>query len=301
VTEVFVLFSGSMVALVTPMKQGRVDESALTKLIDWQIENGTAVIVPCGTTGESATLTHEEHDVVIRLTVEAVRGRAKVLAGAGSNSTAEALRLHKFCEKIGVDGALHITPYYNKPTQAGLLAHFRAISESSPLPIVLYNVPSRTGVNLLPETVLRLAELSNIVGVKEASGNLNTASEILKSAPAAFGLYSGEDSLNYPLFALGAAGAISVTCNVVPKLCSEQFSAVQKGHFSQAKKIHYDLYELNRVLFIETNPIPVKAALHMMGRIEEEYRLPLVKMGQETRHALQSVLQTMQLVGSVSV
>lgn len=290
------LFSGSMVALVTPFKSGRVDETALQKLADWQIENGTAVLVPCGTTGESATLSHEEHEQVIRLVVEVAKGRAKVLAGAGSNSTAEALRLHKYCEKMGADGALHITPYYNKPTQEGLYQHFKALADSSPLPIVLYNVPSRTGVNMSTATVVRLAQLKNVVGIKDATGNVLTATEIISQTPADFGLYSGEDGLNYPLYAIGAQGAISVTCNVLPQLCSQMFVAMQNLDFEKAKKIHYELFEINRALFLETNPIPVKAALSMLGRIEEEYRLPLVKMSPELREQLKLVLKNMKQI-----
>ncbi len=287
-------FSGSMVALVTPMLQnGDIDWTALKALIDRQIAGGTAVLVPCGTTGESATLSHAEHEQVIARTVEWAAGRAQVLAGAGSNNTAEALRLHKFCEQAGVDGTLHITPYYNKPTQAGLLAHFRAIAESSPLPVVLYNVPSRTGVSLQADTIFKLSEFKNIVGIKEASGNLAFASETLATIPPHFGFYSGEDALNYPLYALGAHGAISVTCNVVPELCAAQYNAMRHGDFAKARKIHYDLQDLNRVLFIETNPIPVKAALALMGLIEANYRLPLVGLSLPNREALKKVLESL--------
>lgn len=290
------LFSGSMVALVTPFKSGRIDEGALKKLVDWQIENGTAVLVPCGTTGESATLSHDEHEQVIRLVVEAANGRAKVLAGAGSNSTAEALRLHNYCEKTGANGALHITPYYNKPTQEGLYQHFKALAESSHLPIVLYNVPSRTGVNMSTATVVRLAQLKNVVGIKDATGNLLGATEIIAQAPSDFALYSGEDGLNYPLYAIGAKGAISVTCNILPQLCHQMYVAMQNSDFEKAKKIHYELCEINRALFLETNPIPVKAALSMLGRIEEEYRLPLVKMSPELREQLKVVLRNMKQI-----
>lgn len=289
-------FSGSMVAIVTPMKDDKVDESALRNLIDRQIENGTSVIVPCGTTGESATLTHDEHERVIALTVEHVAGRVKVLAGAGSNSTAEALRLHKECEKVGADGALHITPYYNKPTQDGLYQHFKALSEASELPIVLYNVPSRTGVHLAQDTVIKLSNYKNIVGVKEASGSLEVASDIIANTPEDFVLLSGDDLLNYPLYVLGAKGAISVTCNVAPDLCANMYNAVVAGQHAQAKEIHYQLLELNRVLFIETNPIPVKAALNLMGLIEEEYRLPMVKMTPQNRETLKDVLKKMDKI-----
>lgn len=289
-------FAGSMVALVTPFRNGQVDEKALRDLVEWQIAAGTQVLVPCGTTGESATLSHQEHDRVIGIVVEQAAKRVKVLAGAGSNATQEALRLHKYCESVGCDGALQITPYYNKPTQEGLYQHFKALAEASPLPLVLYNVPSRTSVSLNVDTVLRLMAFKNIVGIKEASGSLASATEILQAARADFGLYSGEDALNYPLYALGAHGAISVTCNVAPALCALQYRAVQNSDFEKAKKIHYDLYALHKALFLETNPIPVKAALSLMGKIEEEYRLPLVKMGAENRDALKNVLRAMQQI-----
>lgn len=285
------LFEGSMVALVTPFRNGKVDEEALRRLIDFQIENGTSVIIPCGTTGESATLTHEEHDAVIRVTVEHANKRVKVLAGAGSNSTTEALRLHKNASRVGADGALHITPYYNKPMQSGLYAHFRAIAESSELPVVLYNVPGRTGVNLLPETVLRLAQIKTVVGIKEASGSLDQSSEIIAGAPAGFALFSGEDSLTHPLYSLGAKGAISVTANVVPKDLSLQYEAAKRGDLTLSREIHYKLFALHKALFLETNPIPVKATLNLMGLIEEEYRLPLTAISPQNRERLKEVLK----------
>lgn len=285
------LFEGSMTAIVTPFKNGEVDEAALRRFVDFQILNGTSVIVPCGTTGESATMSHEEHERVIRVTVEQAAGRVKVLAGAGSNSTAEALRLHAFCKKVGSDGALHITPYYNKPTQAGLYAHFKALAESSDLPIVLYNVPSRTGVNMSSDTVAKLAQVKNVVGIKEASGSLDQVSEIIAAAPEGFGLYSGEDSLTYPMYALGAKGAISVTANVAPAELALQYGMILKGDFAGARDIHYKLFALHKALFIETNPIPVKSALALMGMMEEEYRLPLVPMSPQNREKLKSVLK----------
>lgn len=285
------LFSGSMVALVTPFKNGKIDEPALRRLVDFHCESGTTAIIPCGTTGESATLTHVEHETVIQIVKEQSKGRLKILAGAGSNSTAEALRLHKACEKIGVDGTLHITPYYNKPTQAGLYAHFKELAESSPLPLVLYNVPSRTGVNLLPETVIRLAKFENIVGIKEASGSLVQASEIIKETREDFCLYSGEDALTYPLYALGAKGVISVTANVVPDLMARQYQFVRQGDFKAACELHFQLFNLHQHLFLETNPIPVKAALSMMGLIEEEFRLPLVPMNAKYREILKEDLK----------
>jgi 4-hydroxy-tetrahydrodipicolinate synthase len=289
-------FSGSMVALVTPFKNGKIDEDALQKLIEFQIAGGTSVLVPCGTTGESATLTHDEHDRVIALTIKIANKRAKVLAGAGSNSTAEAIRLHQYCKKIGADGALHITPYYNKPTQDGLFQHFQAIAKASDLPVVLYNVPGRTGVNLLPDTVIKLAQIDTIIGIKEASGNLDQASEIINRAPDGFALYSGEDSLTYPLYCLGAQGVISVTTNLVPKDMSEQYRALASGDFATARKIHYKLLDLHKTLFIETNPIPVKTALALMGMVEEEFRLPLCAIAPANREKLKSVLKPLGLI-----
>lgn len=280
-----------MVAIVTPFRDGKVDEKAFRALIDFQIAGGTSVIVPCGTTGESATLSHDEHDRVIEICVEQVGKRAQVLAGAGSNSTAEAIRLTKFCEKVGVDGVLQITPYYNKPTQEGLLQHFQAIAKSTSLPIVLYNVPGRTSVNLLAETTIALSKINNIVGIKEASASLVQATEIIKNTDESFHLFSGEDALNYPLYAMGARGAISVTCNLLPKKCAEQYEAIKNGNFEKALQIHNELFELNNVLFVETNPIPVKAALALMGHLEEEYRLPLVKISSKNRETLKTVLQ----------
>lgn len=289
-------FEGSMVALVTPFKDGKIDEGNLKKLVEFHIENGTQVIVPCGTTGESATLTHDEHEQVISTVIGFVNKRAKVLAGAGSNSTAEAIRLHQFCQKAGADGTLHITPYYNKPTQEGLFQHFQAVAKSADLPIILYNVPSRTGVNMLAETTIRLAKIDTVVGVKEASGNLAQASMIINNTPDSFSLLSGEDDLTYPLYCLGAKGAISVTANIVPKTCVEQYLAVCEGDYKKAREIHDKLFELHKVMFIETNPIPVKAALAIMGYIEEEYRLPMVQASSQSRDKIKEVLKKMDLI-----
>lgn len=289
-------FEGSMAALVTPFKDGKVDEDSLRKLADFQIENGTHVLVPCGTTGESATLTHEEHDRVISIVVEHVNRRVKVLAGAGSNCTDEAVRLHRHAKKAGADGALHITPYYNKPTQEGLFQHFQAIAKSNDLPVVLYNVPGRTGVNMSVNTTVRLAALDTIVGIKEASGSLLHASQIISQTNGEFSLLSGEDALNYPLYCLGAKGCISVTANVMPQKCFALYDAVQKNDFGQARRIHDELLEINQTLFVETNPIPVKAALALMGFVEEEYRLPLVPLAPQNREKLKEVMKKYGLI-----
>ena len=289
-------FTGSMVALITPFKDGCIDETALRNLIDWQIENGTSVLVPCGTTGESATLSHQEHDRVIEITVTQAKGRAKVLAGTGSNSTTEAIRLTEQARKAGADGALLICPYYNRPTQEGLYQHFAAIAQAVKIPQILYNVPGRTGVNLLPETVAKLAKISNIVGIKEASGNLIQASEVIAACPKEFALLSGEDALNWPLYAIGAQGAISVTANILPKLCAELWAENQKGNIKRCQQIHQELLEINNLLFIETNPVPVKTALALMGKCSEEIRLPLAALKKENREKLAQVLKKHQLI-----
>ncbi len=299
------MFYGSGVALVTPFKNEKIDEAALTQLIEEQIAAGTDFLVPCGTTGESPTLSHEEHNWVIEHCVKIAQGRIKVLAGAGSNSTAEAIRLAKHAQQVGADGSLQITPYYNKPTQAGLIAHFEAIHNAVDLPMVLYNVPGRTSVNLLPDTVAQLAKLPNIIGIKEASGSLDQISQIIETCSKDFVLLSGEDSLTFPMLSLGVKGSISVTANVVPQLCAQMFQSLGISHqgiktenqnWERAREIHFALAELNRVLFIATNPIPVKSALAMMGKIKDELRLPLVSLKGEARQSLEKTLKAMKLI-----
>lgn len=285
-----------MVAIVTPMKEGRIDEQALRRLVDRQITAGTDGIVPCGTTGESATLTHEEHDLVVNVTVDQVKGRVKVLAGAGSNATHEAIRLTKSAQQSGANGVLHITPYYNKPTQEGLYQHFKAISESTDLPVILYNVPGRTAVNLLPETVARLAEFKNMVGIKEACGDFGQIKKLISICPRNFLVLSGEDAQTLDLYKMGARGAISVTANVVPEDCAKEWRAFKDGDVGEAGLLHEKLMPLHDAMFLETNPIPVKAALALMGLIEEEYRLPLVKMGDENRKKLMESLRAYGLI-----
>ncbi len=285
-----------MVALITPFKNGRVDEAALRKLIDFQIENGTSVLVPCGTTGESATLSYEEHDRVIEITVEQANKRAKVLAGTGSNSTDEAIQLTAHAKKIGADGALLINPYYNKPTQEGLYQHFKAIAAAVDIPLVLYNIPGRTGVNMSVETTARLSKIDSIVGIKEASGSLTHASEIITACDKDFALYSGEDALNWPLYAIGAQGTISVTANILPRKCAELWDAYQKKEIDRCKSLHDELLSINQTLFIETNPIPIKTALAWMGYCSEEFRLPLVAMSKENQEKLKAVMKRYGLV-----
>ena len=289
------MFEGSFVAIVTPFKNGKVDAKALKGLIEFHIKNGTNGIVPCGTTGESATLAHREHEEVSRIAVETCEGRLPVLAGTGSNSTHEAIELTLSAQQLGADGALLITPYYNKPTQEGLYQHFAAVAKETKLPIVLYNVPSRTSINMLPATVARLSQIENIIGIKEASGNLVQVSEIIKSCGPAFEVISGEDALTWPILALGGKGVISVTANLVPDKFARLCSAALAGDMETARSAHYELMKLNDIMFIETNPIPVKTALAIMGRIDNEFRAPLCAPSENNLAALQSVLEEYSL------
>ena len=270
------MFEGVFVAIVTPFKKGKLDEEALRGLIGYQIEGGVDGIVPCGTTGESATLSHEEHDRVIKIAVDACRGKVKVLAGTGSNSTHEAIELSRSAKKAGADGLLQITPYYNKPNQEGLYQHFLSIAENVDLPIILYNVPGRTSVNMNPETVLRLSGIQNVVGIKEASGSLQTIGKIINDCGEDFTVLSGDDPLLWPILAIGGKGVISVTANILPNKVAAMCKAVASGNISDARSLHYELMDINDTLFIDTNPVPVKTALHLMGKIENELRAPLV-------------------------
>jgi 4-hydroxy-tetrahydrodipicolinate synthase len=289
------MFHGAIVATVTPFRNGRLDRNALKKLVKFQIDNGTDGIVPCGTTGESATLSFEEHERVIDTVLQTVDGRVPVIAGTGSNNTKEAVALTRYAKRAGASAALVITPYYNKPTQDGLCRHFRAVADSADIPIILYNVPGRTGVNMTAHTVARLAEVPNIVGVKEASGNLGQVCDIIRLAPRKFCVLSGEDGLFFPMMALGARGVISVTSNVAPRLMAELYDTYVIGEISRARDIHYQLWPLFQALFLETNPIPAKTALAMMKMIREEFRLPLSPMGDANRKALARVLSDMRL------
>ena len=290
------MFTGSLVAIVTPFKNGRVDERALVDLIEFQIANGTDGIVPCGTTGESATLTHDEHNQVIRLTIEAVRRRVPVIAGTGSNATAEAIALTKHAQEAGADGALLITPYYNKPTQEGLFRHYKAIAEAVELPLVLYNIPGRTSVNMLPATVARLASIKNIVAIKEGSASLQQVSEIVQACGERITVLSGDDPLTLPMMAIGAKGVITVTANIVPRDMAAMVDAFTAGKLDEAMRVHYRLSPLFTALFYETNPIPVKEALAMMGKIQPELRLPLCPMSAENRDKLARALKDYGLV-----
>ncbi|MDA0690878.1 MAG: 4-hydroxy-tetrahydrodipicolinate synthase [Nitrospinae bacterium] len=290
------MFEGSLVAIVTPFKNGKVDEKALRALIEFQIAGGTEGIVPCGTTGESATLSHAEHDEVIGITVDACKGRAKVLAGTGSNSTWEAAELTEHAQKAGVDGSLQITPYYNKPNQEGLFLHFSSLAKGTDLPIILYNVPGRTAVNMLPETVERLSKIDNIVGIKEASGSLMQISEIISLCGKDFTVLSGDDPLLWPILAIGGKGVISVTANVLPDKVAQLCQAAASGDGDKARALHYELMAINEVLFIDTNPVPVKAALALMGKIGDELRSPLAPLSQVLLDRLKSVLRKYSLI-----
>lgn len=290
------MFKGAIVAIVTPFKNGQIDEEALRELIEFQIVNGTDGIVPCGTTGESATLSHEEHDRVIEITINAVKKRVPVIAGTGSNSTAEALRLTAHAYKAGADAALIVCPYYNRPTQEGLYQHFKTIAENVPIPIVPYNIPSRTGVNLMPEMVAKLSKIKNIVGIKEASGSIKQMSDVIELCPENFAVLSGDDNFTLPLLAMGGAGVISVVSNVVPADMAGLVDAFAAGDINKAKALHHKMAALMEALFIEVNPIPVKAALALMGKIKYEYRLPLCKMAEANFEKLKKVMVNYALI-----
>jgi 4-hydroxy-tetrahydrodipicolinate synthase len=290
------MFSGSIVAIVTPFRKGRVDERALGDLIEFQLANGTDGIVPCGTTGESATLSHQEHERVVAFTIEAVKRRVPVIAGAGSNSTDEAIALTRHAKKVGADGALLITPYYNKPMQEGLFRHYKAVAEAVDLPLVLYNIPSRTSVNMLPSTVGRLAAIRNIVAIKEGSGSLLQVSEILQACGDRLTVLSGDDPLTIPMMAVGAKGVITVTANIAPADMAAMVDAFAAGQLDRARRLHDKLFPLFTALFYETNPIPVKAALAMMGKIDGELRLPLCPMASESREKLARVMKEYGLI-----
>ena len=291
------LFSGAMTALVTPFKNNALDEEAYRNFIEFQITEGIHGLVPCGTTGESATLSHEEHERVIENCIDQAKGRVPVLAGAGSNNTIEAIRLTRFAKKAGADGALLITPYYNKPTQEGLFQHYKAIAEAVDMPLVPYNVPGRTGCNLLPETLARLAKaFPNIVGVKEATGDMAQGSKTLSSCPQGLSVLSGDDFTALPLMALGGHGIISVTSNLVPGRVAAMVNAFRKGDVAGAARIHHELFPLHEAMFFESNPIPAKTALHLMGKMEAELRLPLCSIGAAAKEKLTAVLRQLKLI-----
>lgn len=283
---------GSMVAIVTPFKNDKIDEKSLKKLVKFHIDNNTQGIVPCGTTGESATLSFEEHNRVIDIVVEASGGKIKVIAGTGSNNTREAIELTKYAKKAGCDGALIINPYYNKPTQQGLYEHFLAISEAVNIPIVLYNIASRTGINMLPETVAKISSKSkNFVGIKEASGNLEQMMRIVELCSDKVVLISGDDALTLPVLAIGGKGVISVVANVLPAKVQGMCEAFFDGDYQTARKIHYELLPMVRAMFLETNPIPVKSAMGMLGMIDSHVRLPMTSLSDGNSIILKNILK----------
>ena len=290
------MFTGAMTALVTPFRDREVDRRALEALVEAQIAGGINALVPCGSTGEAATLTHEEHLAVVRAVVRAARGRVPVIAGTGSNSTAEAIRLTRGAEEAGADAALLISPYYNRPTQDGIYRHYAAVADASGLPLILYNIPGRTGSNITPDTIARLARLPNIAGVKEASGNLAQVLEIIDESGPDFGIYSGDDILTLPIMAAGGHGVIAVGANLMPRAYVELTDALLAGDLERARMQNHRLLPLMMALTLEVNPIPVKTALAMMGQCADEFRLPLTPMSPGARVRLEDVLREYELV-----
>ncbi len=290
------MFKGALSAIITPLRDGAIDEPALRELIEWQIQNGVDGIVPCGSTGESATLSHPEHERVIKIAIEQTRKRVPVVSGTGSNSTAEAIRLTSFAREAGADGALLVSPYYNKPTQDGIVRHYRAIAQSVALPLLVYNIPGRTGSSVLPETLAQLADVPNIVGVKEASGSMDQACDIRRLCGERLTILSGDDSLTLPLIALGAKGVISVITNVMPRETHDLAQAALAGDFVRARELHYKMLPLMRALFLETNPIPVKYAVSLMGKCTAELRMPLTTMSPGPAEKLRGVMKELRLI-----
>lgn len=288
-------FAGLTVALVTPFKDGKVDEAALRKLVDYQVEAGTDCVSPCGTTGESPTLSHDEHERVVAIVCEQAAGRIKVMAGTGSNSTAEAVRLTKAAKKAGATAALSVTPYYNKPTQEGFYRHFEAVADAADLPIVLYNIPGRSAKNMEPETICRLAELPTVVAIKESTGMMDQASQIISGSNLT--LLSGDDSLTLPLLALGGSGVVSVVGNIVPKDVKAMITAWNAGSIAEAQQAHHKLFPLCRdMLSLSTNPIPLKAAMSLLGRDTGDVRLPLTPLTDAEVTKLKQTLKTYGLL-----
>lgn len=290
------MFKGALTAIVTPFNGGKVDFDRLGELLEFQIGEGISGIVPCGTTGESATLSHDEHHKVVEFVVKEVKGRVPVIAGAGSNSTVEAISLAAHAKKVGADAALVITPYYNKPTQEGLYLHFTEVAKKVAIPIVMYNVPGRTGVNMLPPTVARLSKIKNIVGIKEATGDLKQVSEVLEFSEAGFTILSGDDFTTLTQLSIGATGAISVTSNVAPKDMNDMIVSYLDGDHNQARQLHYKLMPLARAMFFETNPVPAKTALGLMKKIKPDIRLPQAPLSTESLKKLKKVMKEYGLI-----
>ncbi|MBC7962997.1 MAG: 4-hydroxy-tetrahydrodipicolinate synthase [Steroidobacteraceae bacterium] len=291
------MFKGSIVAIVTPFKKdGAVDYEKLRELVEFQIANGTDAIVPCGTTGESSTLDYEEHDRVIEVVVEQVHKRIPVIAGTGSNSTREAIEMTRHAKELGADGCLLVTPYYNKPTQEGLYRHYMAVADAVDLPQILYNVPGRTGVNLLPETVARLAVHKNIVAIKEATGSLQQASEVIALCGDQIDVLSGDDFITFPMMACGAKGVISVLANIMPRTVADLVDAFVAGDFETARQLHLKTLKIGNAMFIESNPVPVKTALELMGKASADVRLPLAPLGDASKARLTAIMKEYNLI-----
>jgi 4-hydroxy-tetrahydrodipicolinate synthase len=285
-------FQGSLVAMVTPFRGGTIDEAKVRELVDFHVAGGTDAIIPCGTTGESPTLSHEEHRRMIDLVVAAAGARIAVVAGTGSNATSEAIELTRYAERAGATGALVVNPYYNKPTQEGLYQHFRAVAESVAFPILVYNIQGRTAVNVETATLGRLArDCANIVGVKEASGSLDQQSQVIMECGPDFSVLSGDDNITLPLLAIGGRGVVSVIANILPRETAEMVHAALEGDWKRARDLHYKLFPLARAAFLETNPIPIKEAMAMAGMIEPEFRLPMCRMSEANREKLRGILR----------
>jgi 4-hydroxy-tetrahydrodipicolinate synthase len=290
-------FQGSLVALVTPFKNDAVDEAKLRELVEFHVKNGTDAIIPCGTTGESPTLSHEEHRRVVDVVIEAARGRIAVVAGTGSNSTREAISLTKHAAASGASGALVVNPYYNKPTQEGLYRHFRAVAEASDIPVIVYNIQGRTAVNVETDTMARLVrDCPTIVGVKEASGSLDQMTQVILACGPEFSVLSGDDNITLPLMAVGGRGVVSVIANIVPRDVADMTHAALDGDWKRARDLHLKLFPLSRAAFIETNPIPIKEAMAMAGMLEPEFRLPMCRMGDANREKLRGIVRQFGLV-----
>lgn len=290
------MFSGAFTAIVTPFKNGQVNEKGFKGLIRFGIDGGISGFVPCGTTGESPTLSHEEHNRVVEMTVKEVSGQLKVIAGTGSNCTDEAISLTRHAKKVGADAALLVSPYYNKPSQEGLYRHFKAIAEAVDIPVILYNIQGRTGVNIENSTVEKLSKIPNIVGVKEASGSILQMSEVIRLCGRDFDVLSGDDQMTFPLMALGGKGVISVVTNIIPDKMSALVKHMLAGQMDKARAIHFEIFELCQTMFVETNPIPVKAALGLMGKIEPEFRLPLCAPSPANLDKIKTVLSKFNLM-----
>ena len=285
------MFSGTFTALITPFKNGEVDVEALEGLVEFQIEHGVNGLVPCGTTGETPALSEEEDRVVVETVVRVAAGRVPVVAGTGSNSTDMAIKYTKMAKEVGADGSLQVAPYYNKPTQEGLFRHFAAVAESTDLPLILYNIPGRTSVTISVETMARLAEIPNIVGVKDSTLSMNMISDIKSSCGEEFDILSGDDPMTLPLIALGGVGVISVASNVAPGAVSDMVRALLEGDWERGRELHYELLPLFRALFVETNPIPVKTAASLLGLCSDEMRLPMIPLSGENLRTLQHVME----------